>query len=129
VFASHATARNGPAPRTADPAPVPTGVPFLNSVIVGLPLDDETFSRWEARNRAFHEALTSRATSRWTKRFQTMIYDHHERYRRMSHLVGNRSRDVSVEHAQICAAALARDADEACRLSAQPIQRTTDAIR
>jgi DNA-binding GntR family transcriptional regulator len=95
----------------------------------GLPLDEETFSRWEARNRAFHEALTSRATSRWTKRFQTMIYDHHERYRRMSHLVGNRSRDVRIEHAHICAAALARDADEACRLSAQHIQRTTDAIR
>ncbi|GAC1570794.1 MAG: GntR family transcriptional regulator [Candidatus Elarobacter sp.] len=95
----------------------------------GLPLDQETFSRWEAHNRAFHEALTARATSRWTQRFRTMIYDHHERYRRISHLVGNRSRDVRVEHAKIYAATLERDADKACRLTARHIERTTDAIR
>jgi GntR family transcriptional regulator, carbon starvation induced regulator len=95
----------------------------------GLPLDGQTFSTWEVRNRAFHEALTSRATSRWTQRFRAMIYDHHERYRRISHVSGNRARDVSLEHAAICKAALARDADEACRLTAEHIRRTGDAIR
>jgi DNA-binding GntR family transcriptional regulator len=95
----------------------------------GLALDAETFSRWEALNRAFHEALVSAASSRWNVRFREMIYDHHERYRRISHLVGNRSIDVRREHAQICEAALARDADAACRVAELHVRRTGDAIR
>jgi len=95
----------------------------------GLPLDEETFSRWEQRNRAFHEALIDNAHSRWTARFRSMIYDHHERYRRISHLVGNRSFDVRQEHAQLCEAALARDADTAARIAAEHIRRTGAAIR
>jgi DNA-binding GntR family transcriptional regulator len=95
----------------------------------GLPLDAETFGRWEQRNRAFHEALIESATSRWTLRFRSMIYDHHERYRRIAHLVANRAFDVRQEHAQICEAALARDADTAVRISAEHIRRTGLAIR
>jgi GntR family transcriptional regulator, carbon starvation induced regulator len=95
----------------------------------GLPLDAETFSRWELRNRDFHETLVSNAVSRWTARFRAMIYDHHERYRRISHLVGNRSIDVRREHADLCAAALARDADTACNIAALHVRRTGDAIR
>lgn len=95
----------------------------------GLPLDAETFGRWEMRNRAFHEALVAAATSRWTARFRAMIYDHHERYRRISHLVGNRSIDVRREHAELCEAALARDAETACNVAALHIRRTGDAIR
>ncbi len=95
----------------------------------GLPLDEETFSRWERRNRDFHEALISCATSRWMTRFRSMIYDHHERYRRISHLVGNRSFDVRKEHAQICKAALARDTETAQRVAAEHIRRTGAAIR
>ncbi len=95
----------------------------------GLPLDAETFSRWEMRNRAFHEALIDSATSRWTVKFRAMIYDHHERYRRIAHLVANRAFDVRQEHAQICEAALARDAETAVRVSAEHIRRTGRAIR
>jgi DNA-binding GntR family transcriptional regulator len=95
----------------------------------GLPLDAATFSRWEGLNRAFHEALVSAATSRWTARFREMIYDHHERYRRISHVVGNRSIDVRREHAELCEAALARDADTACNVGALHVRRTGDAIR
>jgi GntR family carbon starvation induced transcriptional regulator len=95
----------------------------------GLPLDADTFSRWEKRNRDFHEALVASAVSRWTARFRAMIYDHHERYRRISHLVGNRSFDVRREHSSLCKAALARDADTACTVAALHIRRTGDAIR
>ena len=95
----------------------------------GLPLDAETFSVWERRNRAFHEALIESATSPWTQRFRSMIYDHHERYRRIAHLVANRAFDVRQEHAAICEAALARDATTAVAVAAQHIRRTGDAIR
>jgi DNA-binding GntR family transcriptional regulator len=95
----------------------------------GLPLDGETFSRWEVLNRDFHDALVSAATSSWNARFRAMIYDHHERYRRISHLVGNRSGNVRREHAQIREAALARDADTACRVAEAHVRRTGDAIR
>jgi DNA-binding GntR family transcriptional regulator len=95
----------------------------------GLPLDAETFTRWEERNSAFHDALIGASVSRWTARFRETIYDHHERYRRISHLVGNRSFDVRDEHAAICEAALARDAETACRLTADHIRRTGEAIR
>ena len=95
----------------------------------GLPLDADTFSTWERRNRAFHEALIDSATSAWTMRFRSMIYDHHERYRRIAHLVANRSFDVRQEHAEMCKAALARDADAAVVISAQHVRRTGSAIR
>jgi DNA-binding GntR family transcriptional regulator len=95
----------------------------------GLPLDAQTFSEWESRNRAFHEALIDRARSPWTARFRSMIYDHHERYRRIAHLVANRAFDVRQEHAQMCAAALARDAEKAVAIAAQHIRRTGSAIR
>ena len=95
----------------------------------GLPLDEATFGRWELRNRDFHEALISSASSRWMARFRAMIYDHHERYRRISHVVGNRSFDVRQEHAQMCEAALARDVEGATRVAADHIRRTGAAIR
>lgn len=95
----------------------------------GLSLDPASFSRWEERNSRFHDALISCSTSRWTARFRATIYDHHERYRRISHVVGNRSFDVRHEHAAICEAALARDADAACRLTAAHIRTTGEAIR
>ena len=95
----------------------------------GLPLDAKTFSVWERRNRAFHEALIDSATSQWTRRFRAMIYDHHERYRRIAHLVANRAFDVRQEHAAMCEAALARDVETAVSVSAQHIRRTGHAIR
>ncbi len=95
----------------------------------GLPLDAETFSTWERRNRAFHEALIDSATSAWTKRFRSMIYDHHERYRRIAHLIANRAFDVRQEHAAMCEAALARDAATAVDVAAEHIRRTGAAIR
>jgi DNA-binding GntR family transcriptional regulator len=95
----------------------------------GLPLDADTFSTWERRNRAFHEALIDSATSAWTRRFRATIYDVHERYRRIAHLVANRAFDVRQEHAEMCEAALARDADRAVEVGAQHIRRTGQAIR
>jgi len=95
----------------------------------GLPLDADTFTRWEHRNRAFHEALIDCATSRWTQLFRATIYDHHERYRRIAHLIAKRAPEVRREHKQLCEAALARDVTTAVRVAAQHIRRTGHAIR
>jgi DNA-binding GntR family transcriptional regulator len=43
------------------------------------------FATWEQRNRAFHDALVAACRSQWTLRFRSLIYDQHERYRRISH--------------------------------------------
>jgi len=97
----------------------------------GLPLDAETFSTWERRNRAFHEALVAACRSQWTLRFRSLIYDQHERYRRISHANASpaRARDAMRDHAAIKDAALARDADRACALTEVHILRTLETVR
>jgi len=96
----------------------------------GLPLDEAGFAQWEARNRAFHEALVAASRSRWTQRFRALVYDQHERYRRVSVLhVPHRVEDGAAEHAALKDAALARDAERACALTEAHIMRTVGVIR
>lgn len=85
---------------------------------------------WEVRNRAFHEALIGACSSRWLRHFYDMLYQQSERYRRIAlsssgHVT---KRDVHAEHEAIMAAALARDEDEACRVTRDHIQRTLDVL-
>jgi DNA-binding GntR family transcriptional regulator len=97
----------------------------------GLSREHADFAAWEQRNRAFHEALISACQSPWTLRFRAMVYDQHERYRRISHASASpaRARDGMREHAAIKEAALKRDADKACALTEAHIMRTIEAIR
>jgi DNA-binding GntR family transcriptional regulator len=73
--------------------------------------------------------VSAKLGSRWTAKFRSMIYDHHERYRRMAHLVAKRSDEVRREYVAICEAALARDAETAARISAEHIRRTGRALQ
>lgn len=87
------------------------------------------FSDWEQRNRAFHDALVAACTSRWLLHFRFVIYDQHERYRRIAISHPEIPRDVRDEHRLILEAALARDIPGAIELSAVHIQRTGDMVR
>lgn len=79
----------------------------------------------EARNRAFHDALVSATPSNWLLDLRGQVYAHHERYRHLSRSLGPSGRDTPAEHAAIYAAAIARDIDETCRLTARHIELTT----
>lgn len=83
---------------------------------------------WEERNRAFHDALLAGCGSKWLHHFRNMLYSQSERYRRLALASSAIPRDIHAEHQAICRAALDRDADTACRLTAEHIDRTLQAV-
>jgi DNA-binding GntR family transcriptional regulator len=78
----------------------------------GRRLSDE----WANAHHTFHEALVSAADSAWRLRIRHQLYQQSERYRRLSVPVLPETRDVQVEHQEICTAALKRDTSRACEL-------------
>jgi GntR family carbon starvation induced transcriptional regulator len=88
-----------------------------------LSVDPEAEDSWEALHKQFHLALIAGSGSSILERFCAQLYDQNIRYR---YLVAKkstyRSRDVSLEHADIVDAALDRDADLA-------VSRLTDHYR
>lgn len=79
----------------------------------------------ELRNRTFHDTLVSATPSQWLLDLREQVYSHHERYRHLSRSLGPSVRDTPAEHAAIFEAAMARDIEETCRLTAQHIKLTT----
>ena len=93
-----------------------------------LGADDEARQEWEARNRAFHEALIAACPSRWIRHFQHILYQQSERYRRISLFHNSIPRDVHAEHQGLCEAAVARDTERACAILADHLERTLEAL-
>ena len=86
---------------------------------------EEVYEDWEDRNREFHKAIISACSSRWLNRIHDQLLHQAERYRRITFMSGRRfPRNVQDEHRAIMKAAIARDVDAACGLSASHIQRT-----
>lgn len=79
---------------------------------------------FEERNREFHQALISACPSRWLNHLYGVLFQQSERYRRISLVRRDGSRDVHAEHQAIFEAALARDADRACEMAGAHIERT-----
>lgn len=87
---------------------------------------------WEAANKQFHEALIGAHRSEWCRHLLGILYRHAERYRhavlRMN-AAEDLQRDVHREHAEIYAAAVARqDARAALALEAH-VRLTCDLLR
>ncbi len=93
----------------------------------GRPLEGR-IDEWENRNRDFHDALIAACPSRWVKRFRSILYHQHERYRRLSLAQGSSDRNVRAEHEAIMAAALRRDEALACELIERHIAATRDML-
>jgi DNA-binding GntR family transcriptional regulator len=96
------------------------------------PADRAAAEAWEARHRAFHEALVAACGSGWLLHFWHELADHSERYRKMR-LLNFRTlaadvRDVNAEHRAIADAVLARDAKTAVRLMSDHLDRTEEAV-
>lgn len=76
-------------------------------------------------HRHFHLSLTAGCRSTWQRRMIELLYDHSERYRRLSSVKQSRKRDSDAEHRAIVDATLARDADAAAARLVEHIERTT----
>ena len=101
----------------------------LNLVEERLYSDPEgTAAEWETRNRMFHDALLAGCKSKWLHHFHNILYDQANRYRRMILVATQVGRDVRQEHKQIVEATLRRDADTACALTEDHIDRTLNAV-
>ncbi|TGD95260.1 FCD domain-containing protein [Methylobacterium nonmethylotrophicum] len=71
--------------------------------------------QWEQRNRDFHAALEEGCGSPWLLHFSNIAYSQSERYRRRFVHYPVLLPKAQEEHAAIMEAALARDAETACR--------------
>ncbi|MGR8918963.1 MAG: FCD domain-containing protein [Gammaproteobacteria bacterium] len=91
--------------------------------------DEAALSDWEARNQAFHEALIAACDSAWLLRLRRTLFEQHKRYRMISLLGEDASRDVPAEHAAIFDATMARDVAAACAATEVHIQRTAELTR
>lgn len=94
-----------------------------------LPTSPELDAPWAAAHRSFHEALVDGCASPWTVQLCRLLYDKSERYRNLAkRKTRERSRDVNDEHRALMDAAMARDADTACRLLGEHFAETTEII-
>jgi GntR family transcriptional regulator, carbon starvation induced regulator len=84
----------------------------------------EETEQWEDWHGAFHTALTQACESPILLQFCQQLNVIHDRYRRIFFSRHDVDRDVASEHRQITEATLARDADLACRLLADHVERT-----
>jgi DNA-binding GntR family transcriptional regulator len=88
-------------------------------------------SLWEARHRAFHQALVDGCGSPWLLRLHAQLVDQTERYRRIRLLHhrddGARVRDVNAEHEALMAAVLRRDRAAVAELAGAHLAMTCQA--
>lgn len=84
---------------------------------------------FEERNREFHNALIAACPSRWLHHIIGLLFQQSERYRRMAMAKRTIPRNVHVEHEAIFNAVLKRDADLACKLTKDHIERTLTVLR
>lgn len=86
----------------------------------------QVFPEWEMRNQEFHEALIVACDSDWLLRFRRTLYEQHKRYRLISILKHDETRNVHAEHEAIMEAVLARDEQRACAATESHIMRTVE---
>ena len=90
---------------------------------------ERDIQEWELRNSAFHDALTAACISQWLRRFYTILYDQHKRYRNLARSDTAGKRDLHAEHEAIYKAALARDVDAACKANEFHIRQTAEVVQ
>jgi DNA-binding GntR family transcriptional regulator len=100
----------------------------LEQIETGSDFSPATVNSWEALNEAFHNALVAACSSRWLLRTRETMFRHHERYRRLSRMKTNVTRDIHAEHKALMKAAIDRDVDEAVRVIKAHVEKTTNAV-
>jgi DNA-binding GntR family transcriptional regulator len=83
---------------------------------------------WAAAHQTFHASLAAGCDSPWMLNLRSMLFAQSERYRHLSFVLAREDRDVDAEHRALLDACLARDADLACRLIDDHLQRTSNIL-
>ena len=79
---------------------------------------------WETAHRELHDRLISACRMPLLLQFSNTLHDLSDRYRRLFLTERPLDKAVRREHADICDAALERDAERACRILREHIERT-----
>lgn len=90
---------------------------------------EANFQEWEIRNNDFHETLIAACSSTWLLNFRHVLYEQHKRYRLISILEHDYSRNIRAEHEAIKEATIERDVDRALEETRKHIQRTLDSTK
>ena len=77
----------------------------------------------------FHAALLSRCPSAWTRRIAGILSEHAQRYVLLGAQRFRSGRGPAVEHAELCAAALAGNVDRAVEILEAHLRGTLDSVR
>ena len=101
----------------------------LSKTPVSAPGDPKRYNdAFAAAHTIFHEALVAACASPWLLRLRRTLYVQQARYRWLSRPLAKVERDLNSEHAEIAAATLARDVDQAVRLLSEHFQLTARII-
>lgn len=79
---------------------------------------------WIRAHEHFHRALVSACGSTWLLNFRDSLYEHSERYRRLSIPLQTETRDITAEHRAILDAAVRRDEQAATEALASHFNTT-----
>jgi DNA-binding GntR family transcriptional regulator len=83
--------------------------------------------QWAQAHRIFHRALVSGCNSEWLLHFRDTLYEHAERYRRLT-VIFEPNRDVPSEHREIAEATLSRKPNLAVAALERHFSRTAQII-
>jgi GntR family carbon starvation induced transcriptional regulator len=89
---------------------------------------DLSVEKWEECHRALHDKLLSGCGMPLLLQFLSILHDLDDRYRRLFLDINPIDRNILVEHARICNAAVERDADRACALLCAHIEHTSTKV-
>lgn len=81
------------------------------------------FEKWEGAHREYHRALIGGANSEWLARFQELLFDHADRYRRKSVEQAPPADQIVKDHRMIMESVLDHDVEMASLLLARHIER------
>ncbi len=84
---------------------------------------------WEDAHRQFHRSLIAACRSGWLIGFCEQLFDAFERYRNLSPFTGKARPNHLREHRDIMEAAVARDAETACRLMRAHFETSATIVR
>lgn len=84
--------------------------------------------RWSELHAAFHDSLISACDSPWRLKLREQMFTQAERYRRMLMPFTKVRRDPHDEHKCLVEAVLARNADLACDLLSEHLNKTADIL-